>query len=152
MKNILNKKDNDLVVARINSLSEKNDALWGKMNVNEMICHCADQIRMALGKIEIAFQGNFFMTKVLKNLILLGIPAPKGKVKTYKELDPLIGGTKPVGFDSDRKILIDKIKCFDKDYTPDAKILHPSFGPFSKSQWGRLIYVHLDHHLRQFGV
>jgi len=29
---------------------------------------------------------------------------------------------------------------------------HPSFGEFTKEQWGQLEYKHLDHHLRQFGV
>ena len=29
---------------------------------------------------------------------------------------------------------------------------HPAFGSFSKEQWGKMQYKHLDHHLRQFGV
>ena len=29
---------------------------------------------------------------------------------------------------------------------------HPSFGTFTKDQWGKMQYKHLDHHLRQFGV
>jgi hypothetical protein len=151
MKTILNRKDNDLVVARINSLSEKNDGLWGKMNVNEMICHCTDQIKMAEGKIEIKFVGNFFLTKFMKNLILLGMPAPKGKVKTYKELDQKARGTKPTEFESDRNVLIETIKNFKTEYPNNKNVIHPSFGELSLSQWGRLINIHLDHHLRQFG-
>ena len=152
MKTILNKKDNDLVVARINSLSENNDALWGKMNVNEMICHCNDQIKMAEGKLDIKFVGNFFLTKIVKNLILLGMPAPKGKVMTYKELDQKIDGTTPTIFENDKSTLIDSIRNFENDYPNNEKVIHPSFGKLSKKQWGRLIYIHLDHHLRQFGV
>jgi len=28
---------------------------------------------------------------------------------------------------------------------------HPLFGNMSREDWGRLIYRHFDHHLRQFG-
>jgi hypothetical protein len=152
MKTILNDKDKNLVINRISSLSEKADALWGRMNVNEMICHCTDQIRMAEGKIDIKFVGNYFLTKIMKNLILLGMPAPKGKVKTYKELDQKVRGTKTTIFESDRKVLIEAITNFEDEYPIKKNVIHPSFGELSMSQWGRLIYIHLDHHLRQFGV
>lgn len=29
---------------------------------------------------------------------------------------------------------------------------HPMFGDLDKEAWGRLIYIHLNHHLKQFGV
>ena len=29
---------------------------------------------------------------------------------------------------------------------------HPAFGQLSGKAWGRLVYRHLDHHLRQFGI
>jgi hypothetical protein len=29
---------------------------------------------------------------------------------------------------------------------------HPFFGPLTPDQWAILMYKHLDHHLRQFGV
>lgn len=152
VKTILNKNDNNLVILRVRSLSEKADALWGKMNVNEMICHCTDQIRMAEGKNNIKFVGNFFLVKFVKNLILYGVPAPKGKIMTYKELDQKINGTRPTIFENDRSTLVDSIKGFDNDYPNNKKVLHPSFGKLSKKEWGRLVYIHLDHHLRQFGV
>ncbi len=30
--------------------------------------------------------------------------------------------------------------------------LHPVFGKFTKEQYGKMNYKHLDHHLTQFGV
>jgi hypothetical protein len=107
---------------------------------------------MAQGKIDIQYVGNYFSSKILKNLILLGMPAPKGKVKTYEELDQFIAGTKLTNFDNDRKLLISAIKNFENQYPADKRVVHPSFGKMDKSQWGRLIYIHLDHHLKQFGV
>ncbi|MCP3915760.1 MAG: DUF1569 domain-containing protein [bacterium] len=29
---------------------------------------------------------------------------------------------------------------------------HPFFGPLTSEEWSRLMWKHLDHHLRQFGV
>ena len=152
VKTILNKNDNNLVIFRVNSLSQITEARWGKMNVNEMLYHCNDQIKMAEGKIEIKFVGNFFLTKIVKNLILFGIPAPKGKIMTYKELDQKIDGTRPTIFENDKSTLVDSIKGFDNYNQNNEKVVHPSFGKLSKKQWGRLVYIHLDHHLRQFGV
>jgi len=34
----------------------------------------------------------------------------------------------------------------------DITGLHPVFGPFSTMEWRRFVYLHMDHHLRQFGV
>ena len=28
---------------------------------------------------------------------------------------------------------------------------HPMFGNFTKDQWGKAMYKHVDHHLQQFG-
>jgi hypothetical protein len=36
--------------------------------------------------------------------------------------------------------------------TKTEGLVHPFFGRLSGDEWGRLIYKHLDHHLRQFGV
>jgi hypothetical protein len=33
-----------------------------------------------------------------------------------------------------------------------TKFPHPFFGSFTPDQWGKSMYKHLDHHLRQFGV
>ncbi len=37
------------IINRINKLKPTNTAAWGRMNVNQMICHVADQLRVSLG-------------------------------------------------------------------------------------------------------
>jgi len=152
MNNILILNNQNLILGRINSLSENSKRHWGKMIASQMVCHCADQIKMATGKIKISVKGNIIQKTLLKNIILLGMPAPKGKVKTYKELDQLVRGTKPTTFEKDKQILINLVKNFDLEYPNNNMVEHPSFGKMNKKQWGRLIYIHLDHHLKQFGV
>ena len=152
MNTILNDNDRFKIIDRVNGLTISNKNLWGKMNVNEMLCHVTDQIKMASGRIETKYRGNFILNTIVKWLSLTVLPVPKGKVQTTKELNQEKDGTKPVGFDQDRDQLIKVIGEFDGTYPANSKIVHPVFGPMNKKQWGRLIYVHLDHHLRQFGV
>lgn len=33
-----------------------------------------------------------------------------------------------------------------------GKFPHPMFGSFTSEQWGKSIYKHIDHHLKQFNV
>lgn len=150
MKNILEAAHRDEVIARIEKLSSNDSPLWGKMNVGEMICHLSDQVRMSLGEIKTEYVGNKFLETVMKQLILLGLPAPKGKVETVKELKQGVGGTKPKDFENDKNLLINKVKEFDEAFPASKKLRHPAFGYMNKKQWGRLIFTHLNHHLKQF--
>ena len=151
MKNILEAAHRDEIIARIEKLSPNDSPLWGKMNVGEMICHLSDQVRMSLGEIKTEYVGNKFLETVMKQLILLGLPAPNGKAETVKELKQGVGGTKPKNFDGDKNLLINKNKEFDGAFPASKKLRHPAFGYMDKKQLGRLAYIHLDHHLKQFG-
>ena len=152
MKTILNENDKFRIIERVNRLSIDTQNLWGKMTVNEMLCHVTDQIKMAAGLIETKYKGNFILNTIVKWLSLSIMPIPRGKIQTADELNQEKDGTKPVGFDEDRDQLVKLIKEFDTIYPDNSKIVHPVFGPLTKKQWGRLIYIHLDHHLKQFGV
>jgi hypothetical protein len=150
MKNILNEKDRKEVLQRIQNISMESSRLWGKMNANEMLCHSADQIRLALGEKSSLFVGNAFLTTFFKTLVLWGVPAPKGKVETVKELKQGAEGTPVTSFSSDKESLIDSIEKFVTKTPDNMNVVHPAFGNLSYKQWGRLIYIHLDHHLKQF--
>lgn len=153
MKNILNTTNREEIFSRITLLKETDHALWGKMNVNEMLCHLADQIRVATFQIKTKDFSNVFTRTIASRLVLLGMPAPKGKIKTFPEIDLDKGnGTKPTSFENDKTLLIKNVSDFlEKDssfnYQP-----HGAFGTFTRKQWGRIIYLHFDHHLKQFGV
>lgn len=153
MKNILNIKNTEELLTRINNLKKCDPPLWGKMSANEMLCHLADQIRVATYQIKTRDFSNFFLRTILSKLVLLGMPAPKGKVKTFPEIDLAKGrGTKPTDFENDKTLLKKIVSDFlEKDssfnYQP-----HAAFGHFTRKQWGRIIYIHFDYHLKQFGA
>lgn len=150
MGNILNTKDFEEIKERIADLKRDDLPIWGKMNVGEMLCHTADQVKLAMGEIKSEDRSKFISRTLVKRLVLMGMKPPKGKVETVPEVNPHKMGSKPVNFDSDRDYLLRKIEDFRSAKNVEAPV-HPFFGKLSRNQWGKLVYSHLDHHLSQFG-
>ena len=152
MGNIITKNDLDAIIQRIKSLRADSPALWGKMDVNQMVVHLSDQLRCALGDMKTQRMGNILHRTLAKWLVMAGMKAPKGKVKTVPEFDQALKGTRVTSFEADRQALHTLLERFAA--APDAYPWqeHPAFGHLNKKQWGRLAYTHLDHHLSQFGV
>lgn len=150
-KNIFKSDDLQSALGRIESVQPDSKARWGKMNTSQMICHCADQIRVALGDVSCKDTGNVFHHTILKWMVLAGFPFPKGKVETMPEISQEKGGTPPRQFEEDKKTLVELTEKMAAVQQENAFVKHPIFGKMSNKEWGRLVYIHLDHHLGQFG-
>ena len=79
------------------------------MNVNEMLCHCADGIKMATGEREVADKSNFLFRRIVKPLVIYVLPMPKG-APTANEINPLAGGSRPTEFENDRRTLLECVE------------------------------------------
>ena len=136
----------DKIVERIMQLQPSSQPLWGKMSVNTMFYHCNiinnqifnnDKTRPALLK-EIAFKLVFYIMKKL----------PKGIKTASKYLpqqqDDLI-------FEQQREAFIKSVNLF-RNQSVNLVGLHPIFGPLKTIEWRRFVWMHTDHHLRQFSV
>lgn len=139
------------IVSRINLLMPESRALWGKMNVNQMLCHCADGLRMATGEREVKDKSNFVFRTILKPLVIHVLPMPKD-APTAQEINPLRDGTQPTDFENDRQTLIACIENICSLPENHAWARHAAFGKMNRRQWGLLAHKHIDHHLKQFGV
>lgn len=132
---------------RIDKLNPDEKPSFGKMNAHQMLCHCADQIRLSLG----TFKAEEYGALKPKEVFAL---ANAGKtVPAAKGLDQAKGeGTKPTTFKNDIKILKQHITEFSnlEDNFKFGK--HPYFGDLTKEKWASLTVYHLDHHLKQFNV
>ena len=115
-----------------------------------MVCHLGDSFRLMFGEKSASSDTSLFKRTGLKWLALwVPIPWAHG-FKTRPELDQELGGTKPGQFDQDVRTLrslFDRFCSENGDLHP-----HPIFGPLSKSERMRWAYLHIDHHLRQFGA
>jgi len=148
MKSIFNPIDNTEFIDRINKLSPASQALWGKMNVGQMLAHCQVPIKVALGDLQLkrGLMGVLF-GKIAKKKLLEEKPF-KPNLPTFR--DAIIKDDQD--FDKEKQGLIDLVKKFTAGPGVITKIPHPFFGAMTVDEWNALQVKHLDHHLRQFGV
>jgi hypothetical protein len=139
------------MLTRLERVKHNSKGRWGKMTPHQMICHLNDSFRCVFGEKEVKLHANIFGKTLVKWLALyVPIPWPRG-IKTRPELDQHIGGTPPKDFDKDLnelKSFINRITSKNKDFSWKS---HPIFGEMSETEWLRWSYLHVDHHLRQFG-
>jgi len=149
-KNLLQPEVKEEILSRINKLNAQTPRQWGKMNLNQMLRHNSDAMRQVYGEIKIAPRGNWFLKQMMRYIILkTDMPTPKEKAETFPEINMVARNINPPDFDSEKKQLYDLVKNF------PAKQLHPTsplLGKMTDEEWARLMYTHLDHHLKQFGV
>ncbi|HBB88814.1 MAG TPA: hypothetical protein DC047_14485 [Blastocatellia bacterium] len=152
MKSLNNQQDREQLRQRLLRVTSASPRRWGKMSSHQMVCHLTDSFKAGTGEKTVSATGNVFHRSVVKWLALyLPVPWPHG-VPTRPEMNQDFGGTKPVEFEKDRTELIELIERFsraqrDFDWHP-----HPLFGLMADRDWFRWGYLHVDHHLRQFGV
>lgn len=148
MKNIFNETDYANIVQRINNLTATNSRQWGKMNLQQTLEHCAIQLKKALG-ISAASKAEgpaLFRTTVGRWVALYAFPWPKGS-NTPVDMNMETNGLSAQSFENGKAQLLQLLQQVQQK---DSFGVHPFFGALDKKDWGRLIWKHLDHHLRQF--
>ncbi|MEP7252375.1 MAG: DUF1569 domain-containing protein [Ginsengibacter sp.] len=146
MKTIFNHDIRNEFVDRINELNKDRKAQWGKMNVCQMIKHCAQWEEMALGKTKYkqSLLGKVFGKMALKNMIKDDNPVKKNM--------PTVPSFKIITLDGNVEVEKQKWIELIKEYGQFSNddFIHPFFGKMHQEQIGILAYKHIDHHLRQF--
>ncbi len=122
------------------------------MSAHQMVCHLSDATLMAMAQKQVSPATTLLQRTLVKWVALyFPIPWPPGLL-TRPEIDQLVSGTCPTDFDADVADLISLVEHFvargrDADWPA-----HPIFGRLSRASWLRWGYLHMDHHLRQFGA
>lgn len=150
MKSLFNKQDADEFISRINSLKPDTVALWGKMDVAQMLTHCQKPLEIASGALKPK------TNRVIKFLFGKKAKAQLINEPEFKKNLPTFNEAKIVDkrvFETEKGKLIKLIQEFQsKGEAGLTKDPHPFFGELLTSEWDILQVKHLDHHLRQFGV
>ena len=139
------------LVERIVSLTAGSTRRWGRMSAHQMLCHLTDSFRAVIGEREISRSRRPLPRAVLKWLVLRAPMKWPHNIRTRPEVAQDAGGTPPVEFDRDRQMLLDVMDRF-CDTPDDQRGWHPALGLLSHEEWMRWGYLHVDHHLRQFGA
>jgi Protein of unknown function (DUF1569) len=150
MKTIRNIPVRKGLLDRLNAVRPESQHRWGGMSAHQMICHLSDSFRAALGEKQISQSATLFKRTIYKWAALwLPFRWPHG-IKTRPEMDQFQGGTPPANFVSDLenlRILLDRFCNSEGEFAP-----HATLGQLSRAERMRHAYLHVDHHLRQFGA
>ena len=145
---VLNEYCQPQVIKRIMAITPDSKGLWGIMTVNEMMFHCA-KINGEILKGKENFQKPTWKQKGLQ-LLVLGLmkSIPKGIKTNPKYVKPKEDQTAFEELRNGFLASVNKVTLHGEEIYGN----HPMLGPLQTNQWRRFIYMHLDHHLRQFGV
>jgi hypothetical protein len=121
------------------------------MTPPQMVCHLNDSYRLVSGE-KPGSSVETFLTRTVVKWLALELPIAWSRgLKTMPEMDQLLGGTPPGDFETDRLELASRTETFAGKPAYFATARHPFFGKMSGEEWLRWGYLHMDHHLRQFG-
>jgi Protein of unknown function (DUF1569) len=149
MKSIYNKTVCDELLNRIDQLSADSKALWGKMNVTQMMAHTAAGMDMASGRLNI---DRVFMGKLIGGFLKSFYTNDKPFNKNTPTAAELVRADSS-DFEKEKENLKTLMKAFSEGGIEKCTTHpHPFFGKLKAEDWGIGIYKHTDHHLRQFGV
>ncbi len=147
MDSIFDKNQNNLVQSRINKLQYNSQPLWGKMTVDQMFKHTNEAIIVAFGenKIKVNFLmrllGRMMKNKVFNSEFKKNSPTAKEFIFTDK-----------YDFEISKNELIKNFSRFAEGKQSIKLENHPFWGKMTSEDWNKLMWNHVDHHLRQFGV
>jgi hypothetical protein len=150
MKNLFEVARVEEVKGRMAQLRPDSQRLWGKMNPAQAMAHCSAAIGMAVGETRPPriLIGRLLGPLAKKSVIVNGTPMRRNSMT---EKSVLV--TDERDFEVERQRLRESIDRFAAG-GPGICTKHPHFffGPLTPVEWAALMYQHLDHHLRQFGV
>ena len=138
---------------RILQLRLESERQWGSMGIAQTLAHCTSGIEMAMGVFQAkraSFPANL-IGPLIKPLVFRDDKPIRRNSPSSPELFPT--DSAKCEFISERSRLIAAIESFASQGPAGcSRYPHPFFGPLNPQQWAILMYKHVDHHLRQFGV
>jgi len=138
---------------RIMELHRHCQPLWGSMTVTQALAHCTSGLQMAKGVINPKRAP--FPASVMGLLIKPLVFRNNKPMRRNSPSSPELFRTDHTRCDFERE-RSDLIAAIDRFANEGAACCsqhpHPFFGPLKPQEWAILMYKHLDHHLRQFGV
>ena len=149
MKSLFEKGTAEELKQRMAKLMPESQRLWGKMSAAQMLAHCSVAMEVSLGDrvLRQVWLGKLFGKRAKASMMSgkpIGRNMPTDKAYLVKdERDLNLERKKLEG-------LIDRFQAGGPEGCRNHS--HSFFGPMTPEEWSELNTIHLDHHLRQFGV
>jgi hypothetical protein len=152
MKTLGRPRDKAEIVDRLRRLRPDSPRRWGSMSVAEMVCHLTDAFRMLVGEKAVRDRSTPLERTIVKWIALYAPLRWPAGIRTTPEFDQRSGGTPPAVFSADVTMLEALLERVAAERHTLGGRRHPRFGRLSERAWLRWGYLHVDHHLRQFGA
>ncbi|HEY6269274.1 MAG TPA: DUF1569 domain-containing protein [Candidatus Acidoferrum sp.] len=150
MKNIFEVARVEEVKERMEQLRLDSEPLWGRMNAPQALAHCSAAVEWAVGdRIPPRMFLGRIMGRIVKPMVFGNDEPMRRNSPTAKDL--VVQDERDLETERERlRGLIDRFAAAG----PNGCTTHPHsfFGRLTPEEWATLMYKHLDHHLRQFGV
>lgn len=151
MKNLFDAMVANQVKTRLAQLEPQSERRWGKMTAAQMLAHCSVSMQWAVGEV-VPEKGPLpvrLMGRLVKPMVFRNEDPLRKNSPTATSLR--MEGERDFGKERQRLLeLIDKFAA--GGAAACTKNPHSFFGNMTPEEWAILMYKHLDHHLRQFGV
>jgi len=150
MKNLFEPATAKEMKERLARLGPNSQRQWGKMTAPQALAHVATTMEWAVGD---ASPGRMFIGRIFGPIAksqLLKDDRPMAKnTPTARSL--VVADERDLNRERERLCrLLDRFHAGGPEKC--TKHPHTFFGPLTPQEWAQLMYKHLDHHLRQFGV
>ena len=150
MKNLFEPTRAEEVKERLARLRPDSARQWGKMSPAQALAHCSTAMEWAVGD---RLAPRMFLGRILGGMIK---PKVVGNDEPMRRNSPtvptlVVADERDLAKERERlRGLIDRFAAGG----PAGCTKHPHsfFGRLTPEEWAILMYKHLDHHLRQFGV
>lgn len=150
MKSLFDTERVASVTQRLDALRPDSPRQWGTMSAPQMLAHCAIGFETALGdrrppRMFVGrIMGGFVKSRVFANDAPFRRNSPTAPFMVIAEVRELETERSRVRALIDRFTAAGRAGCTTHPHT--------FFGRLTPDQWGVLMFKHLDHHFRQFGV
>lgn len=151
MKNLFDTAAANQIKSRLEKLEPHSERRWGKMTAPQMLAHCSIGLQWAIGELvpEKLPLPSRLLGRLVKPLVLRNESPLRQNAPTSKSL--IVADERDLNQERDRlSELIDKFTAGGAARCTSNP--HSFFGELTPDEWAILMYKHLDHHLRQFGV
>jgi hypothetical protein len=150
MKNLFDGTSAEEIKLRLAKLKPDSPRQWGKMNAAQAVAHCFKGLEMATGDLK---PPRVFIGRILGPIVKPLALKDGEPMRKNSPTAPALVIADERSLESERQKLSELIDRFTQA-GPKACTTHPHafFGRLTPDEWSILMYKHLDHHLRQFGV
>lgn len=152
MTDYFRSQERNILFRRIEGITADTRSLDARVGGHELICHFNNSLREICGLQPAKSTANIFRRTLYKWLVFYVTPWPERTPRTPEALREFVGSKPTATFEEDHHELVELLKTFERKSQDGTLSPHPTFGPLSRADWGRYMFLHFDYHLTTFGI